>query len=185
MKLTVQGREAYAYTGGKHFDPDKPCVVFIHGALNDHSVWALQSRYLANHGFGVLALDLPGHGRSAGPALGSIEELAQWLLDLLRSAGVSRTAEIAYTMGSEAAPVLVDHDRGRLRIVAIYHSHPQHDAYFSAEDRKQATIFDEPSYPDAAQIVVSVYDGEVKAVKAFGWNDARRDFEEIALAIES
>jgi proteasome lid subunit RPN8/RPN11 len=96
-----------------------------------------------------------------------------------------RTAEIAYTMGSEAAPVLVDHDRGRLRIVAIYHSHPQHDAYFSAEDRKQATIFDEPSYPDAAQIVVSVYDGEVKAVKAFGWNDARRDFEEIALAIES
>jgi proteasome lid subunit RPN8/RPN11 len=87
-------------------------------------------------------------------------------------------------MGPEAAPILVDHDRGRLHIVAIYHSHPQHDAYFSAEDRKQATIFDEPSYPDAAQIVVSVYDGKVKAVKAFGWNEAQRDFEEIALAIE-
>jgi proteasome lid subunit RPN8/RPN11 len=95
-----------------------------------------------------------------------------------------RTAETAYTMGAEAAPILVDHDRGRLRIVAIYHSHPQHDAYFSAEDRKQATIFDEPSYPDAAQLVVSVYDREVKAVKAFGWNEERRDFVEVALAID-
>jgi proteasome lid subunit RPN8/RPN11 len=95
-----------------------------------------------------------------------------------------RTAEIAYTMGPEAAPILVDHDRGRLRIVAIYHSHPQHDAYFSAEDRKQATIFDEPSYPDAAQIVVSVYDGKVKAVKAYGWNEPQRDFDEVALTIE-
>ena len=65
-------------------------------------------------------------------------------------------------MGPEAAPVLVDHDRGRLRILAIYHSHPQHDAYFSAEDSKQATIWDEPSYPDAAQIVVSVFDGKVQ-----------------------
>jgi proteasome lid subunit RPN8/RPN11 len=95
-----------------------------------------------------------------------------------------RTAETAFSMGPEAAPVLVDHDRGRLRIAAIYHSHPQHDAYFSAEDRRQATIFEEPSYPDAAQIVVSVYDREVKAVKAFGWDDAQRDFVEIALEIE-
>ena len=31
MKLTVQGREAYAYTGGKPFDTGKPCVVLIHG----------------------------------------------------------------------------------------------------------------------------------------------------------
>ena len=67
MKLTVQGRQAYAYTGGKPFNADQPCVVLIHGALHDHSVWALQSRYLAHHGWSVLALDLPGHGRSAGP----------------------------------------------------------------------------------------------------------------------
>jgi proteasome lid subunit RPN8/RPN11 len=95
-----------------------------------------------------------------------------------------RTAETAYTMGPEAAPILVDHDRGRLRIVAIYHSHPQHDAYFSAEDRKQATIFDEPSYPDAAQIVVSIYDRKINAVKAFGWSEAERDFQEITLVID-
>jgi hypothetical protein len=39
MKLDVDGRTAYAYTGGKPFDPALPCVVFVHGALHDHSVW--------------------------------------------------------------------------------------------------------------------------------------------------
>ena len=94
-----------------------------------------------------------------------------------------RTAETAYTMGPEAAPVLIDHERGRLVIRAIYHSHPQHDAYFSAEDRKQATVWDEPSYPGAAQIVISVYDGVVKGVKTFAWNEERRDFAEVGLQV--
>ncbi|MDP3083201.1 MAG: alpha/beta hydrolase, partial [Rubrivivax sp.] len=69
MKLTVQGRTAYAYTGGKTFDPALPCVVFIHGASNDHSVWTLLARWCAHHGHGVLAVDLPGHMKSAGPPL--------------------------------------------------------------------------------------------------------------------
>jgi proteasome lid subunit RPN8/RPN11 len=94
-----------------------------------------------------------------------------------------RKAEIAFTMGAEAAPVMIDHERGRLVIEAIYHSHPQHDAYFSAEDRKQATVWDEPSYPDAAQIVVSIYDRVVGAVKAFGWDNGQRDFVEIPLEL--
>ncbi|HSW05507.1 alpha/beta fold hydrolase, partial [Aquabacterium sp.] len=64
MELRVQGRRAYAYTGGKPFDAALPCVVFIHGALNDHSVWTLLARWLAHHGHGVLAVDQPGHGRS-------------------------------------------------------------------------------------------------------------------------
>jgi hypothetical protein len=68
MYLTVNGAQTYCYTGGKAFDAAKPTVVFIHGVLNDHSVWILQSRYLANHGWNVLAVDLPGHCRSAGEA---------------------------------------------------------------------------------------------------------------------
>lgn len=43
MEWTVQGRRAYAYTGGKPFDPALPCVIFVHGAQNDHSVWGLQT----------------------------------------------------------------------------------------------------------------------------------------------
>lgn len=95
-----------------------------------------------------------------------------------------RTAEIAYTMGPEAGPILVGHDRGSLTIRAIYHSHPQHASYFSAEDKKQATVWDEPSYPDAAQIVISVYDREVKDAKAFRWSEVERDFVEVELRID-
>lgn len=94
-----------------------------------------------------------------------------------------RTAEIAYTMGPEAAPILVGHERGDLVLRAFYHSHPQHDAYFSDEDKKQATVWDEPSYPDAAQVVISVYDREVKRAKAFHWNEEVRDFVEIGLQV--
>lgn len=100
MKLTVRGREAYAYTGGKPFDAALPCVALVHGALHDHSVWALQSRYLAHHGCSVLAIDLPGHGRSAGPAPSSVEDGADWLLALLQAAGVARAALVGHSMGS-------------------------------------------------------------------------------------
>jgi pimeloyl-ACP methyl ester carboxylesterase len=92
--------QAYCYTGGKAFDASLPCVVFLHGAQNDHSVWALQSRYLAHHGYGVLAVDLPGHGRSAGPALRTVEELAGWVIALLDAAGVASAALAGHSMGS-------------------------------------------------------------------------------------
>ena len=100
MDLIVNGRTAFAYTGGKPFDPALPCVVFIHGALNDHSVWTLLARWFAHHGHGVLALDLPGHMRSAGPPLPDVEALADWTLALLDAAGVNRAALVGHSMGS-------------------------------------------------------------------------------------
>ena len=90
----------YAYTGGKDFDPAKPTVVFIHGVLGDHSVWILQSRYLAHHGWNVLAIDLPGHGRSAGEAPASVEQAAQAIGDLLDGAGVQQAALVGHSWGS-------------------------------------------------------------------------------------
>ena len=100
MKLVVQGREAYAYTGGKPFDLDKPAVVFVHGAMNDHSCWNLLARWCAHHGMSALAVDLPGHGRSAGPPLTDVESLAEWLIGLLDAAGVRQAALVGHSMGS-------------------------------------------------------------------------------------
>jgi pimeloyl-ACP methyl ester carboxylesterase len=105
MKLTLetaagQNYEAYAYTAGKAFDATKPTLVFIHGVLNDHSVWILQTRYLAHHGFNVLAVDLPGHGRSGGDAPASVEEAAQFIEALLDAAGVKQAGLIGHSWGS-------------------------------------------------------------------------------------
>jgi pimeloyl-ACP methyl ester carboxylesterase len=103
MQLNVHGTTAYAYTGGKPLDPALPAIVLIHGAQNDHSVWALQSRYLAHHGHAVLAVDLPGHGRSGGPALASVEAMADWVLAVLDAAGVRRAVLAGHSMGSLVA----------------------------------------------------------------------------------
>jgi pimeloyl-ACP methyl ester carboxylesterase len=100
MKITVNNQTAYAYTGGKTFDPALPCVVFLHGALNDHSVWTLLARYVAHHGASALAVDLPGHGRSEGPPLPDVESLGGWVLSLLTAAGVQTAALVGHSMGS-------------------------------------------------------------------------------------
>jgi pimeloyl-ACP methyl ester carboxylesterase len=100
MMLDVGGAPAYAYTGGHAFEAGRPVAVFIHGAQHDHSVWALQTRYFAHHGLSVLAVDLPGHGRSAGPAKPSIAALADWVIALLDAAKVSRAMLIGHSMGS-------------------------------------------------------------------------------------
>jgi len=112
MYLTVHGAATYCYTGGKPFDAAKPTAVLIHGVLNDHSVWALQSRYLANHGWNVLAVDLPGHSRSSGEAPASVEAAADFIAALLDAAGVQRAALVGHSWGSliamEAAARLGD-----------------------------------------------------------------------------
>jgi len=110
MRTAVLGRTAYAYSGGKPFDPTLPCGVLIHGALNDHSVWALQSRALAHAGHAVLAVDLPGHGRSAGPAPADVETAAAWIVALLDALHIEKAALAGHSMGSlvalEAAALL-------------------------------------------------------------------------------
>lgn len=112
MELIVNGARTYCYTGGKAFDKARPTVVFIHGVLGDHSVWALQSRYMANHGWNVLAIDLPGHCRSDGEAPSSVEEAADFMAALLDAAGVSKAALVGHSWGSlialEAAARLKD-----------------------------------------------------------------------------
>lgn len=118
MDLSTSPR-LYAYTGGKTFDAAKPTIVFLHGAQHDHSVWILQSRYLAHHGYGVLALDLPGHMRSEGPALETVEAMADRVADALRSASVTRMIAVGHSMGSLIALELAKRMPESVRGVAL------------------------------------------------------------------
>ncbi|MDM0104429.1 alpha/beta hydrolase [Variovorax sp. J22R24] len=100
MDLIVNGHRTYCYTGGKSIDRAKPTVVFIHGVLNDHSVWILQSRWFANHGWNVLAVDLPGHCKSEGPPPATVEEAAAFIVALLDAAGIAKAALVGHSFGS-------------------------------------------------------------------------------------
>ena len=100
MQLNVDGEEIYAYTGARAFIAAQPSLLFVHGAAHDHSVWALQSRYFAHHGYNVLAVDLPGHGRSTGAPLSSVEAIAQWLPRVLDAAGATAATLIGHSMGA-------------------------------------------------------------------------------------
>jgi pimeloyl-ACP methyl ester carboxylesterase len=123
MQIEIDGHTAFVYTGGKTFDSALPTVVFIHGAQNDHSVWGLQSRWFAHHGCGVLAVDLPGHGRSGGAPLPSIEDLADWielLLEKVMQSGIQTDGA-----GSTAKTVsLVGHSMGSLTALECAARHP-------------------------------------------------------------
>lgn len=103
MFLKVDNKKVYAYTANHSFDAGKPTVAFIHGAAHDHSVWALQSRYFAYHGWNALALDLPGHGKSEGKALDCIGDIADWVARVLDAAGASTASLIGHSMGSLVA----------------------------------------------------------------------------------
>ena len=97
------GKPAFAATGGQPFDKARPSIVFIHGGGMDHSVWALQTRYFAYHGRNVLAVDLPGHGRTPGPVPATITAMADWVMALLDSLDIGAAALVGHSMGSLVA----------------------------------------------------------------------------------
>ena len=103
MQFEVHNASLYCYTGGKAFDAAQPTVVMVHGVLHDHSVWMLQSRYLAHHGWNVLALDLPGHCRSGGAPATTVEAAADWVIALLDAAGVTKAVLVGHSFGALVA----------------------------------------------------------------------------------
>src|SRR5580698_5007760 len=100
MQLSVNGTDIFVASGGRTFDASQPTIVFLHGAGFDHTTWALHSRWFAHHGHGVLAPDLPGHGRSVGAPLPTIAAMADWTAGLLDAAGASTAHLIGHSMGS-------------------------------------------------------------------------------------
>ncbi len=119
MFLSVDDNAVFATTGGKDFDAAKPCVIFIAGAGLDHSCWLLQSRWFAWHGWSVLAIDLPGHGRSAGEPLPDINSMAAWVGRLMDAAGLKTATLIGHSMGAVIALETATALQGRIERVAL------------------------------------------------------------------
>ena len=119
MDLEVDGRAVHAATGGVDFDPAEPLIVFLHGSGMDHAVWMLQNRYFAYNGRAVLAVDLPGHGRSAGPPLATIAALGAWVWRLVDAAGGRRAALVGHSMGAMVALEAAAQEPGRATALAL------------------------------------------------------------------
>ena len=103
MKITVDGQQAFATTGGTAFDPARPAIIFLHGAGFDRTTWSLQTRFFAHHGKSVLAVDFPGHGWSEGKPLESVAAMADWTAKLIAAAGLKDAALVGHSMGALAA----------------------------------------------------------------------------------
>ncbi|MDQ7247133.1 alpha/beta fold hydrolase [Dongia sedimenti] len=149
MIFEVDGRTVFAATGGQPVRTDRPVAVFLHGAGMDHSVWTLPGRYVAHHGGTALALDLPGHGKSDGPALGSIAEMAAWVWRVLDAQKIARAFFVGHSMGAliglEAARTRPERVAG-LMLVGFAPRMPVHPDLLEAAKRND---------PKAAALIAS------------------------------
>jgi len=145
MKLEIRNEPVFVSTGGRPFDPSGKALLFIHGAGQSHLTYVLQGRFLANRGWQVLAPDMPGHGRSGGEPLTTVEDMAQWHVDLLLAAGVEAAHVIGHSMGGligmEMASRFPDHVRS-LCLIASALKMPVNDDLLSAANSKQDLAID-------------------------------------------
>lgn len=100
MLIEIDGAEFYAYTAARNADADLETIAFVHGTAMDHTVWALQSRYFAYHGYNILAIDLPGHGQSGSDASADIAGYAAWLVNVLRNCKGRAMHLVGHSMGA-------------------------------------------------------------------------------------
>jgi pimeloyl-ACP methyl ester carboxylesterase len=131
----VNGKQVFATTGGKEFDNSKPVVVFLHGSGFDHTTWNLQSRFFACRNYAVLARDLPGHTNSEGPPLTSIEEMADWLNDVLDALDINDISLVAHSQGCLVGLEYASRYPDRLRSITFVTSGlatPVNDALLNA-----------------------------------------------------
>ena len=135
----------FAYTANHEIDPAKRTVVFIHGAGLDHSWFGLQSRYFGYHGYNVLAVDLPGHGKSAGPALATVPAMADWVMKVLDAARIQRASLVGHSMGTLISlDCAARYPQGVERIALIATALPMKvgDAFLDAAKRNSYDAFD-------------------------------------------
>ena len=100
MEFTLDGKTVRYANGGRAHDPALPGVVMVHGSGMNRTVFQLQTRYLAHHGYRVAAVDLPGHGGSEGPPLGTIPEMGAWVADVIDALEMGPAHVIGHSMGT-------------------------------------------------------------------------------------
>ncbi len=124
MNVRVAGNVVHATDGGRPFESGKPTVILLHGAGMDHTVWSLPARWFAHHGFGVCVPDFPGHGRSEGPPIGTVSDLADWTIALLTELGAGPARVAGHSMGALVALECARRHPKRVSALALFGAAP-------------------------------------------------------------
>ena len=144
MYFQVKGKRTFATNGGKAFDTSKPAVIFLHGSGLDHSFWGLHTRFFAFRNYAVLAPDFPGHTFSPGPPLTRIEDMADWLNDVVTALDIDNISLVAHSQGCLIALEFASRYPEKLRSVSFIASGlatPVHSALLeSAQNQPEAAI---------------------------------------------
>ncbi len=158
MEIDVAGTSIFAATGGRAFAAAQPTCVFLHGAGMDHTVWMLQARWFAHHGRNVLAVDLPGHGRSGGAPLATIAAMADFVVGLIDAVGAAKASLIGHSMGALVALHAAAHSPARvaslalLGVAATMPVHPKLLAAAAANDPAAAAMIVDWGFGAHAQL---------------------------------
>ena len=158
MELNTPQGTLFAYTGARDHQEGQQTVVFIHGTGMDHTVWVLPSRYFARHGYNVMALDLPAHGRSKGQPAPTIDGMADAVIEAMTSAGVESAALVGHSQGSLVALSTAARHPDRARSLALIGStapmgvHPDMLQYASDNDHGVIDMITYWGYSKAAQL---------------------------------
>ena len=157
MKFQVNNNEVYASTGGRPFDKNKPLIIFVHGSGLTHMTWVLQTRYFAFHGYSVLALDMPGHGLSGGESLKSIEDMADWVSDVIDAVGYKEAS-------------LVGHSQGCLEILEYSYKYKERlkKLVFIGGSNKM------PVHPDLIELAQNGHSDAVKLMMKWGYEGSKK-----------
>ena len=120
MRIEINGNEVFYGTGSGTPSDAANTLIFVHGAGFDHTIWVMPARYFARHGWRVVALDLPGHGRSQGQALTSIAQMADWLAQVIDAVSPNEQASVVgHSMGSLVAMSLAARHANKVQKLAL------------------------------------------------------------------
>jgi len=85
-------------TGSWPLNPERPTILFIHGAGGSSALWENQIDSLKTH-LNTIAIDLPGHGKSSGPGLDRVEDYSAAVTDFIETTGIPTPIPCGLSMG--------------------------------------------------------------------------------------
>ncbi|MCX5819392.1 MAG: alpha/beta hydrolase [Deltaproteobacteria bacterium] len=114
----IGGRKLACWVNNGSFLPDRKTLVFIHGSGGNHTDWILQYTPLKNT-FNIAAIDLPGHGQSAGSGEQDVDAYMALVKKLLKEIGIAKPVLIGHSLGAAICLSIAIHHGEAAAVVPV------------------------------------------------------------------